>query len=201
MHRRRSLCPLRVNKMRKYIPNALTILRILLVPVFLYAMFLCPRAQAPLYSLIIFVVASLTDYIDGALARAWNVISDFGKIMDPLADKLLVLSALAGLCWLEPFSLNPLIFWVILIREAGITILREVFQKRGIVVAAGKLGKLKTVMQMAGIIFALAAWTFLPRIGSGLKLGISLWFWLVAIITIISGLNYIKAMFPGRSNA
>ncbi|MCB5252856.1 MAG: CDP-diacylglycerol--glycerol-3-phosphate 3-phosphatidyltransferase [Candidatus Cloacimonadaceae bacterium] len=187
--------------MRKYIPNALTILRILLVPLFLYAMFLYPREMAAPYSLFFFVLASLTDYIDGSLARAWNVVSNFGKIMDPLADKLLVLSALAGLCWLPPFSLSPIIFFVILIRELGITILREVYLRRGIVVAAGNLGKLKTVMQMAGIIFALACWTFLPRISSGLKLGVSLWFWLVACITVISGLNYIKAMFPGRKDA
>ena len=187
--------------MRKYIPNTLTILRILLVPLFLYALFILPEGMKAPYSLIFFVLASLTDYIDGTLARAWNVVSDFGKIMDPLADKLLVLSALAGLTWLPPFSLHPLIFIVIFVREVGITILREVFQKRGIVVAAGKLGKIKTVMQMGGIILALACWTFLPRISSGLRLGVSLWFWLVSIVTIISGLNYIKAMFPGRSNA
>lgn len=187
--------------MRKYIPNALTILRILLVPVFLYALFIFPEGMKAPYSLLIFVVASLTDYIDGTLARAWNVVSDFGKIMDPLADKLLVLSALAGLTWLPPFSLSPIIFFVILIRELGITILREIFQKRGIVVAADKLGKLKTVMQMGGIIFALVCWAFLPQISSGLRLGISLWFWLVAIVTVISGLNYIKAMFPRRNNA
>lgn len=187
--------------MRKYIPNALTILRILLVPLFLYALFILPEGMKALYALIFFVLASLTDYIDGTLARAWNVVSDFGKIMDPLADKLLVLSALAGLTWLPPFSLSPVIFIIILIREVGITILREVFQKRGIVVAADKLGKLKTVMQMGGIIFALACWAFLTDISPGLKLGVSLWFWLVALVTVISGLNYIKAMFPGRSNA
>lgn len=187
--------------MRKYIPNALTILRILLVPVFLYALFILPEGMKAPYALIFFVLASLTDYIDGTLARAWHVVSDFGKIMDPLADKLLVLSALAGLTWLPPFSLSPVIFIIILIREVGITILREVFQKRGIVVAADKLGKLKTVMQMGGIIFALACWAFLTDISPGLKLGVSLWFWLVAIVTVISGLNYIKAMFPGRSNA
>jgi CDP-diacylglycerol--glycerol-3-phosphate 3-phosphatidyltransferase len=195
--------------MRKYIPNALTLLRILLVPLFLYAMFFLPEGMKALYGLVFFVLASLTDYIDGTLARAWNVVSDFGKIMDPLADKLLVLSALAALTWLPPFSLCPIIFFVILIREVGITILREVFQKRGIVVAADKLGKLKTVMQMGGIIFALACWAFLINIETGLKmeispglrLGVSLWFWLVAIVTVVSGLNYIKAMFPGRSNA
>lgn len=195
--------------MRKYIPNALTILRILLVPLLLYALFFYPDGPHARYALIFFVLASLTDYIDGSLARAWNVVSDFGKIMDPLADKLLVLSALAGLTWLPPFSLSPIIFFVILVREAGITIQREIFQRRGIIVAADRLGKLKTVMQMGGIIFALACWAFLidldtgARLGisPGLKLGVSLWFWLVAGVTVISGLNYIKALFPRRKNA
>ena len=182
-------------KMYKHIPNALTILRFLLVPVFVYMLFICPCPNSALISLIIFVVASLTDYVDGFLARRWKVISDFGKIMDPLADKLLVLTALIGLTWLEPFRLPLAIFIIILSREIGITILREVMQKKGIVVAADKLGKLKTVMQMLGIIFALAAMALLPDISSGMILGVRIWFWLVVVITVLSGLNYLKALF------
>ncbi|MDD2210816.1 MAG: CDP-diacylglycerol--glycerol-3-phosphate 3-phosphatidyltransferase [Candidatus Cloacimonetes bacterium] len=181
--------------MRKHIPNILTVLRFLLVPLFLYMMFVCHSKHASIYSLTVFVVASLTDYVDGTLARKWNVISDFGKIMDPLADKLLVLSALFGLCLLPPFHLNIIILIVISLRELGISILREVFLQRGIVVAAGNMGKLKTVMQMIGIIFALAAWAFLPQISEGLRLGVELWFWLVVLITLISGINYVKIFF------
>ncbi|MCK9556448.1 MAG: CDP-diacylglycerol--glycerol-3-phosphate 3-phosphatidyltransferase [Candidatus Cloacimonetes bacterium] len=181
--------------MRKYIPNALTILRFLLVPLFLYLLFLHSGTNAPMLSLIVFALASLTDYVDGMLARKWDVISDFGKIMDPLADKLLVLSALLGLCLLQPWRLNILIFIIILIREAGITVLREVLQQRGTVLPADKLGKAKTVMQMFGIIFALAAWGMLPSISDGLRLVVQTWFWLVVLITIFSGFNYLKLLF------
>lgn len=181
--------------MYKHIPNALTILRFLLVPVFVFMLFTCPCPNSMLYSLIIFALASLTDYVDGFLARKWQVVSDFGKIMDPLADKLLVLAALIGLTWLEPFKLHILIFLIIFMREVGITILREVYQKRGIVVAADNLGKLKTVMQMAGIIFALAVMAFVPNVGEKVILAVHIWFWLVVGITLISGLNYLKAPF------
>jgi CDP-diacylglycerol---glycerol-3-phosphate 3-phosphatidyltransferase len=181
--------------MHKHIPNALTILRFLLVPVFVYFLFTCRCEHSILISLIIFAVASLTDYVDGYLARKWQVISDFGKIMDPLADKLLVISALIGLTWLEPFKLPILIVIVIVIRELGITILREFFHKKGIVVAADNLGKLKTVMQMAGIIFALAIMAFVPDVSSKVVLYTRIWFWLVVGITLISGMNYLKALF------
>jgi CDP-diacylglycerol--glycerol-3-phosphate 3-phosphatidyltransferase len=186
--------------MRKHIPNILTMIRFMIVPLFVYSIFVMDRAYAAYYSLIFFVVASITDYIDGTLARRWNVVSDFGKIMDPLADKVLVLSALAGLVWMPPYRLSPAIFFIILIREAGITFLREVYQRKGIVVAADKLGKLKTVMQMTGIIFALAAWAYLPEISNALRMGVSIWFWLVVGITLLSGINYLKAMLPGRKD-
>nr|MDK2851592.1 CDP-diacylglycerol---glycerol-3-phosphate 3-phosphatidyltransferase [Candidatus Cloacimonadota bacterium] len=186
--------------MRKYIPNILTIVRFMIVPFFVYAMFIADRDYAAYYSLFFFVIASITDYIDGTLARKWDVVSDFGKIMDPLADKVIVLCALAGLVWMPPFQLSPAIFFIIFLREAGITFVREIYQNKGIVVAADKWGKLKTVMQMFGIIFALAAWAFLPEISSALITGVSIWFWLVVCITLLSGFNYIKALLPRRNN-
>lgn len=179
-------------KMKRNLPNALTILRFLLVPVFLYYLFVSQHTERDWYALSIFVVASITDYLDGMLARKYNVISDFGKIMDPLADKLLVLSALFGLCWLPPFNLSKVIFLIIFARELLVTILREVYQRRGIVVAADKLGKLKTVMQMLGIIAAFIFWASMAEISQTVKLSISIWFWLVAVITIISGINYLR---------
>ncbi len=178
--------------MKRNLPNALTILRFLLVPVFLYYLFVSQHTERDWYALSIFVVASITDYLDGMLARKYNVISDFGKIMDPLADKLLVLSALFGLCWLPPFNLSKVIFLIIFARELLVTILREVYQRRGIVVAADKLGKLKTVMQMLGIIAAFIFWATMAEISQTVKLSISIWFWLVAVITIISGINYLR---------
>lgn len=180
---------------RRLIPNALTILRFLLVPVFMYFLFVSQNKNQVLISLIIFIVAALTDYVDGTLARKWNVVSDFGKIMDPLADKFLVLTALAGLCWLPPYNLNNVIFFVVLAREILISVLREVQQRRGIVVAADSLGKLKTVMQMIGITFALGTWAMLPRIGKNLFTAVNIWFWLIVVITIASGFNYIRVMY------
>jgi CDP-diacylglycerol--glycerol-3-phosphate 3-phosphatidyltransferase len=153
-----------------------------------------------LLSLIIFVVASFTDYLDGMLARRFKVISNFGKIMDPLADKLIVLSALAGLCWLPPFYLSKAIFVIILCRELVITILREVYQRKGIVVAADKLGKLKTVMQMLGIIAAFIIWIAVIPIPASVNLIITIWFWIVAAITLASGLNYLKVLSPKEGN-
>ncbi len=181
--------------MKHQIPNALTILRFLMVPAFLFYLFVSLDANRVLISLILFMIASFTDYLDGMLARKMNVISDFGKIMDPLADKLLVLSALAGLCWLPPFHFSKAIFFIVLVRELLITILREIFQRRGVIVAADKLGKLKTVMQMLGIIGAFAAWTYFGSPSVKLIWGFELWFWLVAVITLASGLNYTLVLF------
>lgn len=184
----------------RWIPNSLTMLRFLLVPVFLYFLLYSPLESRVLIALIIFVVASLTDYLDGMLARKFNVISNFGKIMDPLADKLIVLAALAGLCWLPPFYISKIVFFIILARELTITILREVYQRKGLVVAADKLGKLKTVMQMLGIIVAYSIWAFIRGIPAPLlfplMLLISIWFWLVAVITVVSGFNYLKIFSP-----
>lgn len=184
--------------MRRHIPNALTILRFILVPFFIYVAFFSTAESALMQALIIFALASFTDFWDGYLARKWQVISDFGKIMDPLADKLLVLSALAALAFTLPFKLGWLVFSLIFVREVGITILREVYHKKGIVVPAGSLGKVKTFMQMVGIIFALGAQALVAQPVRGLIIGVRLWFWLVVLVTLISGFNYIKVLnLPG----
>ncbi|MDZ4121245.1 MAG: CDP-diacylglycerol--glycerol-3-phosphate 3-phosphatidyltransferase, partial [Candidatus Cloacimonadaceae bacterium] len=134
---------------------------------------------------------AFSDYLDGFLARKHNIISDFGKIMDPLADKLLVLAALAAFTWLKPFNMPAFIFYTILIRELTITILREVYKKRRIIIPADKLGKIKTVMQMAGIVAALLLWALNPNLGSVYIIIIHAWFWVVAGITAFSGINYV----------
>ena len=181
-------------KMTRHLPNYLTVFRILLVPVFLYFLFLSAIPARIIIALLIFIIAAITDYLDGMLARKMNLISDFGKLMDPLADKLIVLSALAGLCWLPPFQISIAVFFIILVRELVITILREVYQKKGIVVAADIFGKLKTVLQMAGIIVAFAFWAFISSVPQPIILIINIWFWFVALITVLSGLNYIKTI-------
>lgn len=185
-------------KMRRQIPNILTIIRFLLVPVFIYYLMISEAPQRIIISLYIFLIAAATDYLDGMLARRWNVISDFGKIMDPLADKLLVLSALAGITWLQPISLPKAIFFIIFIRELLVTVLREVYQNKGIVLAADKFGKLKTVMQMLGLVFSYTMWAYFQPISPLIRSIIMYWFWLVVVVTIFSGINYIKVLFNWR---
>lgn len=186
-------------KMTRHLPNFLTVFRIILVPVFLYFLFLAKLPANILIALIIFIVACFTDYLDGMLARKMNIISDFGKLMDPLADKLIVLSALAGLCWLPPFQVSIVVFFIIFLRELVITILREIYQKKGMVVPADFFGKLKTVLQMTGIIVAFAFWVFINPVPPLVILIINVWFWFVALITVLSGLNYIITIAK-RSN-
>ena len=177
--------------MNRNLPNILTTLRMLVIPVFLYYLYLSRVPGQILICLVIFVLASLTDYLDGALARKYNVISNYGKIMDPLADKLLVLAALSGITWLMPYRLPVLIFILIFARELIITILREIYKQRGIIVAADKLGKLKTVMQMLGLIAAYSVWAFSSPSPIFVTV-ITLWFWLVTGITLYSGVNYLR---------
>ncbi len=175
----------------KHIPNLLTVFRIILVPVFLLVIANRSIEYSFHLALLIFVVAAATDWLDGFLARRWDIVSDFGKIADPLADKMLVLSALAVLAWASPFAISKAVFFIILFREALITVMREIYQRRGIVVPADHLGKLKTVMQMAGILAALSLWAALRSQPRWVVVSMNIWWWLVAGITLISGVNYL----------
>ena len=131
------------------LPNKLTTLRMLLVPVFIIVYLL--GYEIP--SLIIFAIASFTDFLDGYLARKYNLISNYGKIMDPLADKLLVTAALV--CMVQTGIVPAWMVIVILAREFAITGLRAVAASEGTVIAAAWSGKIKTVTQMIAIIFLL----------------------------------------------
>lgn len=177
--------------MIKYLPNALTILRIVLTPVFIALTFYFTSTSAILWALLVFVVAAITDWLDGMIARKHNIISNFGKIWDPLADKFIVISALAALTWKSPFNLHLAIFVIILFREIAVTIMREIYVRKHIIIAADKWGKLKTVLQMVGIILCLSFWAggFYP---ANLISASQVWFWIVAVITVMSGLNYLR---------
>jgi CDP-diacylglycerol--glycerol-3-phosphate 3-phosphatidyltransferase len=142
-------------------------------------------------ALLLFSVAAFTDFLDGYLARKHKIVSNFGKIMDPLADKIIVLAALAGLTLQAPFHLPKAIFFIILIRETVITIMREIYKKKDIIVPADKLGKIKTVMQMTGIIAALYLWASQDPLIHTARTIVVYWFWIVALITLYSGINYI----------
>ena len=135
------------------LPNVLTVVRILLVPVLVVAL-LGNTPAGDVLAAIVFVLASLTDFIDGRLARARDSVTTFGKLMDPLADKLLIVAALISLV-----SLNRLAAWVamvIIAREMAVTGLRGLAAERGIVLAASSLGKVKTVLQIAAVIALIA---------------------------------------------
>lgn len=139
--------------MNAKIPNALTVGRIAVTPVMVVALFQgTPTGDA--IGAVIFAVASITDFVDGYLARRANVISAFGKLMDPIADKLLVIGALVPLVYYDRFP-----WWgalIIVAREAAVTITRMQLKKRGgEVIAAAQLGKLKTVIQLWALLFAI----------------------------------------------
>ena len=181
--------------MKKHIPNILTMFRILLVPYFLWLTYFSQPINYSIWITVVFIIASITDYLDGMLARKYNVISNFGKIMDPLADKLLVVSALFALY--SPLKFISLaVVLIIVVREVLITILRDYYARKKIYIAANNWGKIKTVAQMVGIIAALLYSSFLQYNGlqpnDNIKIIIKIYFWITAAITVYSGMNYIS---------
>lgn len=134
------------------LPNKLTLLRVLLVPFFV-ASLLWGQGQNQMLrvvALIIFIVASLTDMLDGQIARRYHLVTNFGKFMDPLADKLLVCSAL--ICFVELRQISAIVVIIIIAREFVISGFRLVAADAGVVIAASWWGKLKTVSQMIAVI-------------------------------------------------
>lgn len=184
------------------LPNKLTLLRIILVPFFIIAMLV----QFPFHYLVagcIFGVASVTDTLDGKIARSRNLVTDFGKFADPLADKILVLTALV--CFLQvgllgSFGAIPVI--IVLFREFAVSGIRLVAASSGKVVAANIWGKIKTVSQMVGISVIFAMQVVLEILGA---MKVSTGFvsevfyyigngliWLSTVFTLISGIIYLK---------
>ncbi|MDD6328838.1 MAG: CDP-diacylglycerol--glycerol-3-phosphate 3-phosphatidyltransferase [Eubacteriales bacterium] len=128
------------------LPNKLTILRVIMIPFFLFFLLSETIAAGKWIAVALFVLASLTDMLDGKIARKYNLITNFGKFMDPLADKLLVCSAIVAL-----ISLERIPCWVVIViiaREFIISGFRLVASDNGVVIAAGWWGKIKTVVQM-----------------------------------------------------
>ena len=166
------------------LPNKLTILRMIMVPFFVLFMLVPIGGPANKWiALAIFVVASLTDTLDGYIARRDHLITDFGKFMDPLADKLLVCSAL--ICFVELGDLPAWMVIVIIAREFIISGVRLVASDNGIVIAASKTGKLKTISQMVMVVLVIAD---LGGIFDVLK---QIFIWLALILTVVSLIEYI----------
>ncbi len=182
-------------------PNKLTLARMIATPVFMATMLIDFKYHY-LVSLILFAAASLTDMIDGKMARKYNLVTDFGKFLDPLADKMLTTAAYLGFMFL--FAKNNVYGWqlttilfVVLFREFTVSSLRLVTAKSGLVVAANIWGKLKTVSQMVGIVVALFAYTLvsdfaLTQIQPVCDIIITVLFWISALLCVISGLIYLN---------
>ena len=159
-------------------PNKLTLLRILLVPVFVVV--LCWNFRGhDLVALVIFVLASLTDLLDGKIARKYNLITDFGKFMDPIADKLLVTAAL--LVFVERHMMPAWVAIVVVAREFIVSALRLVAASNGRVIAAGWSGKVKTVSTMVGLCLM-----FLPLPGWVTTACVTV----IVVTTLYSGIEY-----------
>lgn len=134
------------------LPNKITLFRVFLIPFFIICL-LFNTKESIIAATIIFTLASLTDFLDGYLARKHNLITNFGKFMDPLADKLLTLSAF--IIFIKFDLIHPVIVFIIVSRELIISIFRAIAADQNIVLAASKLAKMKTVSQMVVILFLL----------------------------------------------
>jgi CDP-diacylglycerol--glycerol-3-phosphate 3-phosphatidyltransferase len=161
------------------LPNVLTVLRILLVPV-LVAALLSASASGDLLAAVVFVVASLTDALDGWIARRRKSESTFGKLMDPLADKLLVVAALVSLVSLD--RLSAWVAMVIIAREFAVTGLRQLAMEEGHVIPASMWGKVKTVTQIAMVLVLIAV--------DDRTVAVDLLIYATVFVTIASGVDY-----------
>lgn len=186
------------------VPNTLSLIRVFMVPAFVATLIF--MRDIPVWGIIvpiiIYALTALTDMLDGQIARKCNLVTDFGKFIDPLADKFMVLSSMiAILLWMilrNEVVMSIIFVWVVLIillRELGVTSLRLVVAgKSGIVVAASSLGKIKTVSQMVGTVIILIE-PMIPyfcdnHILSYICMGV------MAFTTLFSGLDYLKAYLP-----
>ena len=186
------------------LPNKLSLLRVLLIPVMVLLMYL-PGIPWIFLSTAVFGFAAFTDFLDGYIARRDNIVTDFGKFIDPVADKLLNLSAMI---MLTHAGLMPhFVVIVILARELAVDGLRMVAVGQGRVIAAGKLGKIKTASQMVVIIFLMLAGRLVPAVDflSVLQLPVQWIGWLgcawITIITAWSGVDYFMKNFDCIRNA
>jgi len=179
-------------KRLKNIPNILASIRVILA--FLMYLFLVNRdiftihpSWLDYFAALIFVIASITDFFDGFIARNFNAVSKLGEILDPLADKLLTLGAFLGLLYLH--RANAWAVYLILVREFFITGLRVAMASEGLSVKASFAGKVKTVSQMVAIGFLLMNWPF----GN-------LLLWIAVGLTLYSGVDYLKVYIKAQND-
>ena len=166
------------------LPNKLTTLRVIMIPFFVFFL-LCQNGENRTFRMIalaLFIIASLTDLLDGKIARKYNLVTNFGKFMDPLADKLLVCSAL--ICLIE---LNALPAWMVIIiisREFIISGFRLIASDNGVVIAASYWGKFKTTFQMVSVVLLILD---IPALAFVTTICV----WIALLLTIVSLVDYI----------
>ena len=184
------------------VPNTLSLIRVLLVPFFMAAALFLQGVPVwgKIVPALLFALASFTDFLDGKIARKYNLVTDFGKFIDPLADKFMVFGALITILVIDT-AIAPVFVWVaavVMLRELAITSLRLVVAgKEGLVIAASFFGKLKTVSQIVAVLlilleplFVSVASVFEMRVVSYAAMA------LMAVTTVASGLDYMKAYMP-----
>ena len=165
------------------LPNKLTILRVILIPFFVvFMLFDITGAADKWIALVIFCVASLTDMLDGKIARKYNLVTNFGKFMDPLADKLLVCTAL--ICLTSMNRLNVIVVLVIIAREFIISGFRLIASDNGVVIAASYWGKFKTTFQMVSVVLLILD---IPALAFVTTICV----WIALLLTIVSLVDYI----------
>jgi CDP-diacylglycerol---glycerol-3-phosphate 3-phosphatidyltransferase len=176
------------------IPNALSILRIITVPV-LILLLLTPDKEISVMAAVMFAAASMTDWLDGYLARRMSVETIFGKFLDPLADKLLIVT-----CLIMLISLGRAPAWMVAIitgRELAVTGFRAMASIEGVVIAAGRLGKYKTIFQVAAVTALIAHYEFL---GIDFHIAGLVLLWIALVFTIWSGVDYFVRFFKKTSS-
>ena len=166
------------------LPNKLTVLRMILIPFFVISLMAYGGTNQTLryVAVVIFIIASLTDLLDGKIARKYNLVTNFGKFMDPLADKLLVCSAL--ICLIQLGQLPAWVVIVIISREFIISGFRLVAADNGIVIAASYWGKFKTVFQMTAVVLLIFNIPALSVLTSAVL-------WIAVILTVVSLVDYV----------
>lgn len=189
------------------LPNKLTLLRVALVPVFMIFMY-TDMKYSFLIGLAVFAIAAFTDSLDGHIARKYNLVTDFGKFMDPLADKVLTTIALIYLC---KFGLcHEIVICIVLVREfavSGIRLIAASNPNGGKVIAAGMLGKTKTVFQMIAIMLGFLGLglfqmgTIVESTFITISTLTNILMWLMSVLTVISGMQYIIPNFDLIKNA
>ena len=166
------------------LPNKLTILRVIMIPFFVAALLYDGGANQNMryVAAALFIIASLTDMLDGKIARKYNLVTNFGKFMDPLADKLLVCSAL--ICMIELRELPAWMVIIIISREFIISVFRLVASDNGVVIAASYWGKFKTTFQMIGVVLLIFN---IPALSTLTTIIV----WIALALTVISLVDYI----------